>query len=79
MVTLPDSAGAFGANSSSLDVKRRGKVTFSILGRVFPDREVRVLRRLDVGRLTNLKFQVEHGFVLYIGRLMRASFERGGL
>jgi hypothetical protein len=73
----PDSSGAFGANSSALDVAGRGKITFSIWGSVFHDQEVRVLRGLDTDMLIGLKFQREHGFVLDIGR-KRASFEVNG-
>jgi hypothetical protein len=69
----PDGAGAFGADSSALDVTGRGRVTFSIWGRVFHDQEVRVLLGLDVNMLIGLNFQREHGFLLDVGR-MRASF-----
>jgi hypothetical protein len=72
-----DSSGAFGADSSALDVTGGGKVTFSIWGRVFHDQEVRVLRGLDVDMLIGLKFQREHEFVLDIGR-MHASFVVNG-
>lgn len=68
-----DDAPAFGADSSALDVTGRGKITFSIWGRVFHNQPVRVLRGLDVNVLIGLRFQRQPGFVLDVGR-KRASF-----